>query len=52
LRGIPSVKGVADHLLQGREDCVAACEAKIEAIVARLYGLTDAECTIIEGKER
>ncbi|WP_448527641.1 hypothetical protein [Parathermosynechococcus lividus] len=31
---------------------VAAYEAEIDAIAARLYGLTDGERRIIEGKER
>jgi len=38
--------------LTAQGQAVTAYEAEIDAIVARLYGLTDADRTIIEGRER
>ncbi|GAB4376993.1 MAG: hypothetical protein Kow00121_25270 [Elainellaceae cyanobacterium] len=50
-----SLKSLIETLLQqcltAQGQAIAAYEAEIDDIVARLYGLTDAERTIIEGKE-
>jgi len=46
------IKTLVQQYLTVQGQAVAAYEAQIEAIVARLYGLTDAERTVIEGRER
>ena len=45
-------KSLVQQCLTAQGQAVAAAEAEIGAIVARLYGLTEAERAIVEGKER
>lgn len=46
------IETLVQQCLTAQGQAVAAYEAEIDAIVARLYGLTDSERRIIEGKER
>lgn len=45
------IETLVQQCLTAQRQAVASYEAEIDAIVARLYSLTDAERTIIEGKE-
>jgi len=45
------IETLVQQCLTAQGQAVAAAEAEIDAIVARLYSLTDAERKIIEGKE-
>jgi len=44
------IETLVQHCLNAQGQAVAVYEAEIEAIVARLYGLTDAELKIIRGE--
>ncbi|WP_448571020.1 Eco57I restriction-modification methylase domain-containing protein [Trichothermofontia sp.] len=46
------IETLVQQCLTAQGQAVTAAEAEIDEIVARLYGLTDAERAIIEGKER
>ena len=46
------IETLVQQCLTAQGKAVAAYEAEIDEIVAHLYGLTDAERTIIEGRER
>ena len=45
------IKPLLQQCLTAQGQAVAQWEAEIDDIVAHLYGLTDAERVIIEGKE-
>ncbi|MBD2425733.1 hypothetical protein [Phormidium sp. FACHB-1136] len=45
------IETLVQHCLNAQGQAVAAAEAEIDTIVARLYGLTDAERAIIEGRK-
>jgi hypothetical protein len=45
------IEAIVQQCLDAQGQAVAAAEAEIDDIVARLYGLTDADRAIIEGKE-
>ena len=45
------IETLVQQCLTAQGQAVAATEAEIDDIVARIYGLTDAERKIIEGKE-
>ena len=44
------IETLVQQCLTAQGQAVAATEAEIDDIVARLYGLTDAELAIIEGQ--
>jgi hypothetical protein len=45
------VETLMQQCLNAQGQTVAAYEAEIDTIVARLYGLTDAERALMEGRE-
>lgn len=45
-------KSLVQQCLTAQGQNVAPYEAEIDAIVARLYGLTEVECAIIGGSDR
>jgi hypothetical protein len=46
------IEALVQQCLTAQGQAIAAAEAEIEAIAPRLYGLTEAERQITEGKER
>lgn len=46
------IETLVQQCLTAQGQAIAPYEAEIDAIIARLYGLTDTERQIIEGKER